>query len=108
MKTLVLLLLTLMLSACGAGSSKQLATTHQRIEAACVSAGTAYGVIAVINSVHPLTAVQQTRVLAAKHIVDSRCILTPSGDYPSTMSEVLLGELEQASSTLTEIQGVLK
>lgn len=107
MKLLLPLTLVLLLSAC-AGSAGKIVTVHQRVEAACVSAGTAYGIIAAVNNVRPINASQQAQVLKAKAIVDPRCELPPGGDYPYSMSEVLLSELEGAASTLEAIKGVVK
>ncbi len=83
-------------------------TVHQRIEAACVSAGTAYGVIAVVNNVHPLTADQQNTVLRAKAKVDQRCKLAPGEDYPYTLNDVALSELEDAAANLKAVKGAVK
>lgn len=101
------LLLALCLSACAAGNAKPL-TVHQRIEVACVDAGTAYGVIAAINNVHTLTADQQAAVLKAKVQIDLRCKLAPGADYPYTLTDAALAELENAAVTLKAIKGAVK
>lgn len=107
MKTLLTIVLVSFLASCATQPAAPL-TVHQRIEAACVSAGTAYGVIAAVNNVHSLTADQQASVLKAKALVDARCKLAPGADYPYTLSGITLSELEGAAGTLEAIKGVLK
>lgn len=109
MKRLILAVALAALAACAApGGTKQPMTVHQRIETACVSAGTAYEVIAAVNNVHPLKKAQQDQVLKAVAITDQRCKLAPGADYPYTMSEVLLNELEGAAATLNTIKGAVQ
>lgn len=112
MKNALSLLISIALAwvivSCGTVQPEKLATTHQRIEAACVSAGTAYGVIIVANNAHPLSAKQQAEVLAAKAIVDKRCLLDAHGDYPYNLQEVLIVELEAACGTLVAAKGAIR
>lgn len=107
MKLLVALPLTLCLSACASAPHAPL-TVHQRIEAACVGGGISYGVITAVNNLHPLTASQQDQALSAKAKIDKQCKLTPGQDYPYSLSDALLTELESAAGTLETIKGELK
>jgi hypothetical protein len=108
MKNLILpFLLALTLVGCASTTHGPL-TVHQRYEAACVGAATAYGVIATVNAVHPLTVSQQANALLAKHKIDQRCQLAPGQDYPYTASEAVLSELESAAATLNQIKGAAR
>ncbi len=80
-------------------------TIHQRYEIACVSGGTAYGVITMVNNLHPLTASQQAQALKAKQKVDKRCKLAPGQDYPYTALDAVMTDLEGAAATLNRIKG---
>lgn len=82
-------------------------TVHERIESACVSAGAAYGIIAKANAIKPLPAATQAKVIAAVDITDGPCKLEPGEDYPYTMAEAALRELEGAAATLNTIKGML-
>ncbi len=83
-------------------------TFHQRYEAGCIGAGTAYGVITAINNVHPLKASQQARVLKAKSKIDDRCKLAPGADYPYSGSDAILAEVEAAAGDLKAVEGEVK
>lgn len=106
-KSLILLTVMLALTACAGGAvpKPDHLTVHQRYEAACVSAGTAYGIIAKVNDLHPLKASQQAQVLKAVAITDQRCKLAPGGDYPYTATDAVMAELEGAAATLNAIKG---
>lgn len=105
-KSICILALGLALAACAGNVPKpDHLTVHQRYEIACVSAGTAYGVIAKVNALKPLKKAQQDQVLKAVAITDQRCKLKPGQDYPYTATDAVMAELEGAASTLNTIKG---
>lgn len=105
-KTICVLSLAAALAACGSHPVKPAdLTVHQRYETACVSAGTAFGVITAVNNAHPLTAAQQKAASDAYAKIKPRCKLAPGQDYPYSASELVLSELEGAADTLNKIKG---
>jgi len=103
MKTACVFLLIVALAGCATTPHAPL-TVHQRIEAACIGGGTAYGVITAVNNLHPLSASQQAQASSAKAKLDKKCKLAPGQDYPYSLSDALLTELEGAAGMLNTIK----
>jgi hypothetical protein len=81
-------------------------TVHQRYEVACVGGYAALPFIAKVNALHPFPAATQATILRDKDKLEKKfhCILAPGEDYPYTLDEILLRELESASATLIKIK----
>lgn len=83
-------------------------TVHERIETACTTAALSYAVVIEADKIKPFPAATAQRIVNAKRIMDKQCELPPGGDYPYTLNELLLTELEGAADTLTDIKEALR
>lgn len=105
------IILALSLTAFGGGCATKPTkplTLHQRYEAACVGGGTSFEVITAVNDLKPLTASQQKQAADAYGKLKPRCKLAPGQDYPYTVSEIVLDELENSAAVLKQIEGAVK